>query len=371
MASPDVMGKHLPLHEWHASNGASFTPVGEWAVPLSHGKPEKEYAALRGGAGIADLCYQSRIRLEGPDASALLNDLLTVNAATIRPGNSRYGFFCNGRGGIIDAVVVYREENFFLLLGNASCRPALLDWLAERRAHLGRHECQIIDASTSQRQIGLLGLRAHALLEHIFPGHTPRLEPGEGIGLTMGTARVLLLRRLANDLPGYHLITGSIFLSDAWSRVLNAGQLLGARPVGLEAMETLRVEHGLPAMGTEMDEDTTPLEVEQAAFVDFHKRRFSGRRAMLHSTTSEFSRTLAALRITGDQVPPPGSEVLFDGMNIGRITSSAPSPIHGTPLALAFVNAVKAAPGTQLMVQSPDGPAALAETIRLGQIPRK
>lgn len=369
MPGSEVIGKHLPLHEWHASHGADFAPLGEWAVPRSYGSVESEYRALRSGIAIADHSHQSRIRVEGPDAAAFLNDLLTINITAVKPGSSRQAFFCNGRGGIIDAVVVYRDENFFLLLGNATCRGLLLDWLAESQARLERHHAQVIDASVSQRQISLLGPRATDLLRHLFSHSSTSLEPGEGAGLTMGSARVLLLRRLFHEIPGYHLITGSIFLNDAWSRITEAGRLLGARPAGTDAIEILRVENGLPAMGSEMDGDTTPLEVDQATYVDFHKPRFSGRRAMLHSTSSEFSRTLTGLRITGDQVPPPGSEVLFDGMNVGRITSSVASPATGGPLALAFINSVKATPGNQMMVQSADGPAALAETIRLGQVP--
>lgn len=365
------MSKNLPLHDWHVSNRAKFGDVGGYAVPTAYNTLDMEYGVLRNGVGITDMCHQARTRVEGKDAIPFLDYLQTINTAEMRPNRARYTYFCNQRGGIIDGAMLYREENFFLVFSSAENRQRLTDWMEEQRRRLKFDDVQIIDATTSHRQIAFVGAQAQSLYERLFVSGAPKLEQGEGHGLTIGSARVLVIRRTLRGIPGYDVITGNVFLKDVWDRVMETARLVGARPVGTKALEVLRVEMGVPEIGREMDEDTTPLEIEQTSYVDFNKKRFCGRRAMLHSTTSEFSRTLCALRIEGAEIPEHGSPILYDGMNVGRVTSAVTSPLYRSPLALGFVNSVKAIPGTQLMIQNSGETAVLlAETMKLGQMPR-
>ncbi|MCC5877509.1 MAG: aminomethyltransferase family protein [Candidatus Sumerlaeia bacterium] len=366
------MSKNLPLHDWHASNRAKFTDVAGFAVPSAYNTLENEYGVLRNGVGVTDMCHHARIRVEGKGAEKFLEDLVTISVEGMLPNRARYTYFCNNRGGIIDGVLLYKDENFFLIFSNGDCRQRLLDWMAEQQDRLGHNDVQVIDASNTQRQVAILGPQSQGLYERLFSSSAPKLEAGEGHGLSIGSARVLVIRRTNRGINGYDLVTGNVFLGDVWERIQESARTVGARPVGTNSLEVLRVERGVPAMGYEMDEDTTPLEADQASFVDFHKKRFCGRRAMMHSTTSEFSRTLCALRIDADQPPRPGSPILFDGMNIGRLTTAVPSPIHRSIIGLGFVNAVKASPGTHLLVQDMEDASIvhLAETMRPGQMPR-
>lgn len=366
------MSKNLPLHEWHVSNRAKFEEVAGFAVPAAYNTLENEYGVLRNGVGLTDLCHEARIRVEGKDAVRFLDDLVTISVEGMVPNRARYTYFCNSRGGIIDGVMLYRDENFFLIFSSGVCRQRLLDWMSSQQERLGYNDVQVIDATGSQRQVAILGPQSQGLYQRLFVSGAPKLEAGEGIGLSMGSARVLVIRRTPRGINGYDLVTGNVFLGDVWERLQETARTMGARPVGTNSLEVLRVERGVPAIGREMDEDTTPLEADQASYVDFHKRRFSGRRAMMHSTTSEFSRALCALRIDADHPPAPGSPILFDGMNIGRVTTAVSSPIHRAVIALGYVNAVKASPGTQLLVQELEDPnqVHLAETMRPGQMPR-
>ena len=362
----------VPLHKWHASNKAVFEERDGFQVPKTYGKLETEYGVLRNGVGIHDLCHEARIRVEGRDAGALMQRVLTRNAEKIAPLALAQSFICNLRGGIIDFVTVYRDKAFFLLLGKASQRRRLLEFLAEQQERFEIEGVQIADVSSTQRQVALLGPRAELILEQLTMGNNTqvRLEPGEGTMVTVGSAKVLVLKRPPERIAGLDLLMGSVYLQPVWERITEAARLVGGRPVGTEAIDMVRVESGIPGVGAEMTEDTTPLEVDRAQLVDFHKPYHTGRRAMMHGTLREFARTMVALRVEGGKVAKLGSEIFFDTMPVGRVTSTILSPVQRTGLALGMMSDAIAQPGQQVTVHGSDGQTHLAHVIKPGSLPR-
>jgi aminomethyltransferase len=140
----------------------------------------------------------------------------------------------------------------------------------------------------------------------------------------------------------------------------------GSRPVGLAAREIVRLESGIPQYGLEIDGDTTPLELGQSGTVDFRKPRFHGRRALMHSISAEFTRSLVALRVEIERPLEMEAEIVVEGFPIGRITSFAISPMLRCKLALGFISAIKAKPGTAVFIRNRDGKSYRAEVIRPG-----
>lgn len=365
-----MTARNLPLHDWHEANKATFVELAGHNVPRHYGKVEAEYGVLRNGMGYTDLCHEARFRVEGRQAAEFLNASLTLNVDALRVGKCRPTFICNPRGGIIDRVTVYREESYFLLLASGVRRLRLIDWFEEQRQRLAINEVQISDVSTTQRQVAVVGPRANALIEQLsFSGPTPKLEPGDGAAMTLGASRVLILRRSTLALPGYDLVMGGVYIQPVWERLTEAARLVGARVVGTEALDTLRIESGLPAIDREIDEDTTPLELDQAVMIDFQKRYYTGKRALVHSTMREFPRTMVAVRFDGDAGVLPGSELYMDGMTMGRITSSVFSPLYRGWLGLGFVSATRAEAGQQMMVQNAKSAFVRALIMKPGTMP--
>jgi glycine cleavage system aminomethyltransferase T len=121
-------------------------------------------------------------------------------------------------------------------------------------------------------------------------------ERGEVTLATIGTARCLVIATTFGPVKGFDVITGSLYVTAIWEKLQEAARATGARHIGHAAHDILRIESGIPAVGFDVDEDTTPIEINQITQVDFTKRVFIGRRALMHSTAGETSRSLVSLK---------------------------------------------------------------------------
>jgi aminomethyltransferase len=346
-----MVGKKLPLNDWHVANGARMIDEGGWQIPESYGKVELEYAALRNGCGFADLTHEARYRVEGQDSAAFLQKVSTTNIERLSVRHGVLAYLCNDKGTALDLLMIYRDENYFLLIGSGQSRLAVIDWLQAQRAEF-EGQVTVDDISSAQGHIGLRGPGAATMLERVAFGQRLVLDPGTAMVLTIGSARTLVIRRPQGMAEGYDIVTGAIYLQPLWDKFAEAARATGARPIGLAAREIYRVESGIPRNGLEMGTSTTPIELNQPTGVDFAKGYFVGRRAMLHASASETTKLLVGLRLDMNAAIEPGAELLYDTLPIGVVTSTVVSPALRCRLALGFVNSVKSAPGTTIKVRS-------------------
>jgi aminomethyltransferase len=366
-----MVGKKLPLNDWHAQAGARFMEENGWLVPESYGKADMEYAALRNGTGLADLCHEARYRIEGPDALPFLNAITTVDVSKIPEKTAAPAFCCNRRGGILDLVTIYRDEKYFLLFGSGRARHRMTDWLKEKSMAF-KGGVATDDLTTTQAHFAVRGPGAATMLDRISFTQKITLEPGQATVITIGSARTLVVRRpKAAGIDGYDVVTGAIYLQPLWEKFAEASRATGARPIGLTAREIYRVETGIPAHSAEYDENTTPVELGRGDEIDFTKGEFEGRRALLHSTSSDMSRVLVALRLEANAAVERGAEILFESLPVGVVTSTVVSPALRVRLALGFVNVMKAAPGTSVKVCDKAGAGIPAEILKPGDALRR
>lgn len=342
-----MAGKRSPLAHWHESHGARLLESHGIEVPYRFSTSEAEYESLRTAAGLIDRCHDSRFRLTGEAAGEVLDFLTTSVLSGLEPNQTRQSYMCNERGGIIDSVAIHRTDKFYLLHGTGSMSERLLGWMQSQTADKA---IEIANNTKTQGTIEVRGPLAHGILESaLLDGSLPH-RPGESTIVQIGQARCLIFNAPFAGIEGYQINMGTPFLEDVWDRLYSMGAQLGLVPVGQQAVDILTLEAGIPQVGTEIDEDTTPIELGEAEDIAFHKRRFVGRRALLHSTCGEFSRRLVNIRFEDGRMPRGGDRVMYDGMPVGRITRAARSPRLGMGIALAFVDALKAARGTQLQI---------------------
>ncbi len=354
----------LPLHDWHASHGASFTNWMGWELPESYdGASQEEYGELQSGCALIDMSHAVRLRLEGGSAARFLNEMLTLDVTTIRTNCSAYGFLCNERGGIEEGFLVYRDEKYYLLVGSSPRRRDVLELLDDQLEARSEWDLELTNVTASQGEILLRGPGAKALLEGLFLDQALPPDPGKGTVVAQGTSRVLVLKAPYGLGGGYFLVAGIANLEETWDRLYRAGKSASMRPVGLTARRVLRIETGMAAAASEWDGRATPFEVGEESRVDFYKPKFLGKRALLHSSTDEFSRRLVLMRFEPGFQPKPGMEVNSVGTPVGKLTSTAHSPAWGAPVALGFVHWVKSPPGTMLQAEDEAGRQSTAEIV--------
>lgn len=353
-----------PLHSQHFEAGATFLEVGDCEIPARFSDTAAEYRALCSYAALADFSHRSRFRIEADTLHDFLNEALTIDTHQIERGRSAEAFFCNEKGGIIDQFTVYMEDNWALLLGSAAARSRSLAALSELAAEQPNWGARVIDVTAQQGQVALFGPEAQDFLEKLTLGQPVPREDGEGMIVTIGTSRTLVLRREPGTHVRFDFIAGNVFLAPLWDRLIATCALTDALPAGHHALEIARIATGVPAVGPEIDEETTPFEVNGQDHVDFRKNRFRGRRALLHSGSSEFSRNLVCIHTETELEIEPPAELRVDKLPIGRVTSVARIPGEKGQIALGFVNSIKASLGTRLHVATRAGLNHPAEIVR-------
>ncbi|WP_073947711.1 glycine cleavage system aminomethyltransferase GcvT [Streptomyces kebangsaanensis] len=353
--------RHTALDALHRSLGATMTDFAGWDMPLRYGSERDEHLAVRTRAGLFDLSHMGEITVTGPQAAALLNYALVGNIATVGPGRARYTMICRVDGGILDDLIVYRlAENEYLVVANASNAQAVLDALTERAAGF---DAEVRDDRDGYALLAVQGPESLAVLKSLSPKHSASLVQGgapiadlDGLKYysvlsgTVAGVPALIARTGYTGEDGFELFVAPGDAEKLWQAITEAGAPAGLVPCGLSCRDTLRLEAGMPLYGHELSLALTPFDAGLGRVVKFDKEGdFVGREALLAAAehaAAEPPRVLVGLVAEGRRVPRAGYAVVAGGEVIGEVTSGAPSPTLGKPIAMAYVDAAHAAPGT-------------------------
>ncbi len=343
-----------PLQAIQARQGARFMEWQGAAWALDFGDPVAEHHAVRDAAGIWDLSPLRTWELRGPDAAAAGDRLFTNAVGEAPPGRARYGLLCDERGAIVNDAVVFRLA------------PDRL-WLFTSRdadgVHLERHLCGdvTLEAITDVLAgVGLQGPRGRRILAALTPG-LPALPPFALLPapVDVGGVECLIARLAYGGELGYELFCAPERAEALWLALTAAG----ARPYGLGAMQTLRIEAGLVLVDADfIPGQTSPFDVSLDRFVRLDKPDLVGRAALAEIAASPPWR-LMALTLEGDELPPPGAALVRAGERVGTVTSACRSPTLGGVIGLGRIARACAEPRTRVGVVAAGGgavPATLA-----------
>ncbi|GAA3681478.1 glycine cleavage system aminomethyltransferase GcvT [Arthrobacter ginkgonis] len=345
--------KQTSLHAEHAKLGASFTDFGGWDMPLKYGSELSEHRAVREAAGLFDLSHMGEVWAAGPDAAAFLDYALVGNLSAVQVGKAKYSLICTPAGGIIDDLIVYRlAEDRFLVVPNAGNAPTVAAELAERAAGF---DVTVTDASATTSLVAVQGPAAEAIMLALVPDAEAEKVTGlryyASAEATVAGIPVLLARTGYTGEDGFELFVPNAQAPVLWAALAEAGQPHGLSPAGLACRDSLRLEAGMPLYGNELSLATNPFEAGLGPVVSFKKEAgFVGRAALEAAKAAGPARTLVGLKGLGRRAARAHYPVLNDGAVVGEVTSGQPSPTLGYPVALAYVDAGLAEPGTRLEV---------------------
>ncbi|MER7689408.1 glycine cleavage system aminomethyltransferase GcvT [Streptomyces sp. NPDC097610] len=336
------------LDALHRSLGATMTDFAGWDMPLRYGSERDEHLAVRTRAGLFDLSHMGEITVTGPQAAALLNHALVGNIASVGVGRARYTMICREDGGILDDLIVYRlAENEYMVVANASNAQVVLDALTERAAGF---DALVRDDRDAYALIAVQGPESPGILKSLTDADLDGLKYYAGLPGTVAGVPALIARTGYTGEDGFELFVAPSDAEKLWQALTDAGTPVGLVPCGLSCRDTLRLEAGMPLYGHELTTSLTPFDAGLGRVVKFEKEGdFVGRAALQEAASRAEEnppRVLVGLVAEGRRVPRAGYPVVADGKVIGEVTSGAPSPTLGKPIAMAYVDAAHAAPGT-------------------------
>ncbi|MGW2467371.1 glycine cleavage system aminomethyltransferase GcvT [Streptomyces bauhiniae] len=340
--------RRTALDAVHRSLGATMTDFAGWDMPLRYGSERDEHQAVRTRAGLFDLSHMGEITVTGPEAAALLNYALVGDLASVGVGRARYTMICRADGGILDDLIVYRlAEHEYMVVANASNAQVVLDALTERAAGF---DAEVRDDRDAYALLAVQGPESPGILKAVTDADLDGLKYYAGLPGTVAGVPALIARTGYTGEDGFELFVKPEHAPQLWEALLEAGATAGLVPCGLSCRDTLRLEAGMPLYGHELTTELTPFDAGLGRVVKFGKEGdFVGREALTQAAERAEARpprVLVGLIAEGRRVPRAGYSVVAGGEVIGEVTSGAPSPTLGKPLAIAYVDAAHAAPGS-------------------------
>ncbi|MEV7404645.1 glycine cleavage system aminomethyltransferase GcvT [Streptomyces sp. NPDC091267] len=337
------------LDALHRSLGATMTDFAGWDMPLRYASERDEHNAVRTKAGLFDLSHMGEISVTGPQAVDLLNFALVGNIGTVSAGRARYTMICAEDGGILDDLIVYRlGETEYMVVANAGNAQIVLDALTARA---GGFDAEVRDDRDAYALLAVQGPESPAILAAVTDADLDGLKYYAGLPGTVAGVPALIARTGYTGEDGFELFVAPGHAEQLWRALTEAGASRGLIPCGLSCRDTLRLEAGMPLYGHELTTGLTPFDAGLGRVVKFEKEGdFVGRKALeaaAERAETAPPRKLVGLVAEGRRVPRAGFPVTAAGQVIGEVTSGAPSPTLGKPIAMAYVDAAHATPGTE------------------------
>src|SRR5262245_58180371 len=236
----------FPIHQ---ALGATFTEVAGWQLPQHFGDPEAEYWAVRQGVGLCDLSHRGVVRITGKDRQRFLQAMVSNDTASLQPGQGCYATFLTNKGKLVADFVVYAETDAYRLdLEPQVVQPFItaIEWFVISE------DVTLHDEGAQWGLLSLQGPRSAQLLARVLGQAVPELPVYGHCSYTLAGQQVRLIRRSHTGELGYQLLAPMVALPDLWQVLWPHHTAYGTRPVGLEALEVLRIEAGIPVYGRDM-----------------------------------------------------------------------------------------------------------------------
>ena len=308
--------------------GANWTDWEGWAWAADFGDAVAEHIATRTACNLWDESPLRKWDLRGRDALALADALFTNDMAALEIGQVRYGAICDPQGKMIMDGTVFRLADQHCL--SITSYDSDLDWFRQVASDRGL-DVQVEDRTATMPHLQVQGPKVREVLGPITEGadvNTLRYFRFLGEGVRVGGVPVMLSRTGYSGELGFELYCAPEDADTLWNAVLAAGEPHGVRPIGLSAIETLRIESGLLFPDVDyFPHQTDPFEVRLDNVIKLDKAGdFVGREALREIAAQGTPRLLTTLRIEGDEVPEYGAAVTLDGEDVGILRSPCQSP---------------------------------------------
>ncbi len=326
------MGQRTPLYDVHVNLKAKIVDFGGWDMPINYGSQIEEHHQVRKDAGMFDVSHMVVVDLVGDKVRDFLRYLLANNVDRLKEqGKALYSCMLNDQGGVIDDLITYyMNDSRFRMVVNASTREKDLAWI-KQQAEVFSVSVKVCD---DLAMIAVQGPTARDKVHAVLADKAQVLE-GIGVFFIREIDDMAVARTGYTGEDGYEIMLPVADAVGLWDKLIQAG----VKPCGLGARDTLRLEAGMNLYGTDMDEQTSPLESGLGWTIAWEPdgRNFIGRKPLERQRQQGTSQKLVGLLLEGKGVLRNHQKVVIDGLEAGEITSGSFSPTLGKAIAFARV----------------------------------
>jgi len=340
--------KTTALKEEHQKMGAKMVEFAGWLMPIQYEGVGPEHKNTRENIGVFDVSHMGEILVSGPRALETLQWTTTNDVSKLLKGQAQYSLFPNAKGGIVDDLIVYCLEpaNSYLLCVNASNTNKDFKFLLDNN-----RGAKLENQSDQWAQVALQGPKALQLANELL-GEDFAILPSFNFKEVKFKGNTCFVARTGyTGEDGVEIFIPWKLSIDFWQKTFEMGTKLGAKPVGLAARDTLRVEMKYPLYGQEIDDDTNPYEAGLGWVVKPQAKDFLGKDKMLLGKEAGLKRKLIGFKLLERGVPRGGYALFsFDNREIGKVTSGTMSPSLGEGIGVGYVDINYAKEGTEILL---------------------
>ncbi|WP_354701842.1 Aminomethyltransferase [Paraconexibacter sp. AEG42_29] len=329
--------KRTPLFEQHVESGGKIVDFAGWEMPVQYAGIKEEHVAVRTGVGVFDVSHMGEIETFGPDAEAFLQRILSNDVTKLEIGGAQYSVLCREDGGVLDDLFTYRvAADRYLTVTNASNHPKDLAWFRRQAAGF---DVAVVDSAEATAMLAVQGPLAREAVQALSDQPLPsKLRSGrrriDGLDmLVAGTGYT------GED--GVELIMYAEHAPIVWDSLLRRG----AKPIGLAARDTLRLEVCYHLYGNDLMESRGPIEAG-LGWACKEDTGYVGAEAHAATRAAGPSEKLVPFKIDGPGIARQGNPVVGGG----EVTSGTLSPSLGVGIGMAYVPAASATVGTALQI---------------------
>jgi aminomethyltransferase len=374
--------RRTPLYDIHLRTASKMVKGGgDYMYPLSYTSPVEEHNNTRANVGMQDLSTMGEVDIKGPGAERLVYRLIVAEVRDMEPGQLRYASMCRQDGGMVDDITVYKfSDEHFMIVTSSGPRKKSARWISD---HATGASTYVTDMSGAIALLSVQGPRSKEYLQSVI-GNAD-LEEMPFFRFTQGKindSEVLISRSGYTGELGYELLVPSEEAAVLWEHIIATGKEFSLKPYGVEAMQSLRIEKAFPLYGPDISEEHTPFHMGLQQFIDFDKRDFIGREALLQVQDMGLDYRWTGMHLEGDIPANTGDRIysiadiatfrekMFSGSEaedyfdrevpgmeeIGTVTSSSKGHTVGKLLALGHLGTTHTWPGSKVLVRVNDRP---------------
>jgi len=341
--------KRIALHDKHVSLGAKMVPFAGYEMPVQYTGVKDEHLNVRNGVGIFDVSHMGEFFVKGPEALDLLQKVTSNDVSKLFPGKIQYSCFPNGKGGIIDDLLVYcTAEDEYMLVVNASNIDKDWDWLSEQNDY----DCSLENRSDVISLFAVQGPEAVEALQSLTDLDLADMKYYTfETGVFAGVENVIVSATGYTGAGGFEIYVGNDQAEKVFNAIMDAGKVKDIRPIGLAARDTLRLEMGFCLYGNDIDDTTSPIEAGLGWITKFSKD-FIDKDFLQAQKENGVDEKLVGFEMLDRGIPRKDYPIVDSGdREIGRVTSGTQSPSLDKAIGLGYVKTDLSTPGSEIYIQ--------------------
>jgi len=336
----------LPLDAWHREHGGRMVPFAGYEMPVQYEGIIAEHNWTRENAGLFDVSHMGQLLVHGRDTDLALEKLLPGDFQALADMKPKYSLLLDDSGGIVDDLMATRRGSDFYIVVNGATKHGDMEYMRRLLP-----ASVVVDYMKEQALLALQGPRAAEVLETIVPGVSD-LSFMQGGPFQWEDHSLWISRSGYTGEDGFEISVPGIAAADLADAIIAH---VAAKPIGLGARDSLRLEAGLPLYGHDIDRETTPVMAGLTFAINKRRRAdggFAGAMRILAELENSPPQKPVGFDVDGRQPVREGALVLDgEGNEVGRITSGGFSPSLQRPIAMGYVASHLAELGTALKLE--------------------